>query len=150
MIIHNIGKALSVEEAVEKLLQQISEHIGWKLVKSQKCIKKTVGDLVFQINLYSSKWNRSYENIEIQCEFQLWCKKFDKNLNTKSQVGYYKFDGDTAEWWEITNDEDLLNTIENLCKQIEETILPLCKQFELILQKPPKYWRIKTFIIDIT
>ncbi len=127
MIISNKGKALSVKEAVDNLLKQISERIGWKMVKGQRCIKKTVGDLVFQINIYSSKWNRSYENIEIQCGCQLWCKKFDKTLNTKSQVGYYKF---AAEWWVITDSDNLSNTINNLCKQIEETILPLSKQFE--------------------
>lgn len=130
MIISNKGKALSVEEAVENLLKQISERIGWKMVKGQRCIKKTVGDLVFQINVYSSKWNRSYENIEIQCECQLWCKKFDKTLNTKSHVGSYKFAAHNARWWVITDSDNLSNTINNLCKQIEETILPLSKQFE--------------------
>lgn len=130
MIIFSKEKALSVKEAVDDLLKQISERIGWEMVKSQRCIKKTVGDLVFQINVYSSKWNRSYENIEIQCECQLWCKKFDQILNNKSQVGYYKFAADNAEWWAITDSDDLSNTINNLCKQIEETILPLSKQFE--------------------
>jgi len=121
---------LSVEEAFERLLQQISERIGWKPEKSRRCIKKTIGDLVFQINFYSSKWNKSHEKIEIQCECQLWCKKFDKIFNVKSQVGHYQFVDDHAIWWVVTTRNDLSKTIENLCKQIEETVLILSRQFE--------------------
>lgn len=123
-------KPLTIEEATTRLYYQISENINWKLIKSQRCIKKVIGDLVFQIDFYSSKWNESYKNIEIQCECQLWCKKFDKELSTKSQVGYYKFTSMNNDWWNITNENNLLNTVEKLCKKINQTIIPLSKYFE--------------------
>ena len=68
----------SVEEATQKLLTRLSESTGWKYLKSQCCIKKTVKDLVFQINFFSSKWNVSNERVEVSAEFKLWCKNYGK------------------------------------------------------------------------
>ena len=125
-----LSNKLSVEEARSKLFSSITSHTGWKFLKSQNCLKRVVGDLVFQIDFFSSKWNQSYERVEIECECQLWCKKFDRTLNVNSQVGYYKFEPSQSEWWDISDEEKLYFTIEQLCKQMDETILPLCKDFE--------------------
>lgn len=123
-------KKLSVEEATGRVYGALAEYTGWKFLKSQCCLKKTVGDIVFQIDFYSSKWNYSYESIEIQCELQLWCKKFDKSANVHSHVGYYTLKPEQKEWWDISDEEQLKFTIEELCKMLDEAVIPLCKEFE--------------------
>ena len=47
-----MGYIFAVDEAIEKLITSLSEAIGWKYLKSQRCLKKTVGDLVFEIDFY--------------------------------------------------------------------------------------------------
>ena len=69
----------SVEEATQKLFTRLSETTGWKYLKSQQCLKKTVRDLVFQINFFTSKWNISYKRVEVSAEFKLWCKSYGKS-----------------------------------------------------------------------
>lgn len=126
----NTTKALSVVEATDILYSEITKHTGWKFLKSSKSIKKVVGDLVFVLQFYSSKWNNSYNNVEIQCEFRLWCKKFDKTYNIKSSVGFYKCEPNENSWWNITHEDELAETIKQLCSQIDINIIPLYQQFE--------------------
>ena len=79
-----MGYIFAVDEAIEKLITSLSEAIGWKYLKSQRCLKKTVGDLVFEIDFYSSKWNSSHERVEINAGFSMWNKSYDKKLNVNS------------------------------------------------------------------
>ena len=60
-----MDNALSVEQATQTLYTRLSEVIGWKLLKSQRCLKRTVGELVFEIDFYSSKWNCSFESVQV-------------------------------------------------------------------------------------
>lgn len=121
---------LSVEDATSALYNQIAKNIGWKFLKSKKCFKKTIHDLIFEIQFYSSKWNESYKNVEVQCECQMWCKKFDKTPNVKSQVGYYEFVPKTGTWWNISDKNSLQRTAEQLCEQIKNIVIPLSECFE--------------------
>ena len=75
-----MGYIFAVDEAIEKLITSLSEAIGWKYLKSQRCLKKTVGDLVFEIDFYSSKWNSSHERVEINAGFSMWNKSYDKKI----------------------------------------------------------------------
>lgn len=121
---------LSVEDATSALYNQIAKNIGWKFLKSKKCFKKTIQDLVFEIQFHCSKWNESYKNVEVQCECQMWCKKFDKTLNVKSQVGYYEFVPKAGTWWNISDKNSLQRTAEQLCEQIQNIVIPLSECFE--------------------
>ena len=49
---------LNVAEAKTRLIQELSEITGFKYLKSG-VLKKTVKDIVFEINFFSSKWNES-------------------------------------------------------------------------------------------
>ena len=136
---------LSVEEAKDRLYREISEHLGWKFLKSQQSFKKVVNNLVFEIQFYSSKWNSSNENIEIQCELRLWCKKFDKidknctdiykENNVHSSVGFYAFTPPAGSWWNVTYDTDLSDVIKQLCDQFDEIAIPFYNQFETDFDK---------------
>ena len=120
----------SVTEATDRLYQILTEYTGWKFLKSQKCLKKVVGDLVFQINFFTSKWNLSYEHVEVQCECQMWCKKFDKTFNVVSAIGYYSLNPLDERWYDISDETKLAIAVKQICTKLDEAILPLCKIFE--------------------
>lgn len=122
-----INRKLSVEEATDKLYVAISDLTGWKLVKSQKCIKKVINDLVFEIRFSSSKYNSSYENIRIYAEFTLICNKFNK---PGDKVGFYELTPNKYSWWDITDEANLSNTIKKLSNLIKEKVIPLSIAFE--------------------
>lgn len=124
------NKKFTVDEAIQTFLRQLSERTGWKYLKSGKCVKKVIGKLVFEIRLYSSKWNLSKEKVEIQCECQMWSKDFDKTCNVKSGVGYYKIIISEDDWWDITTEERLSQVLEKVMDNLKESVLPLSDLFE--------------------
>ena len=68
---------LNVAEAKTRLIQELSEITGFKYLKSG-VLKKTVKDIVFEINFFSSKWNESGQSIEINAELRLIYKTYGK------------------------------------------------------------------------
>ncbi len=124
----------SVEEATQKLFTRLSEAIGWKYLKSQRCLKKTVKDLVFQINFFSSKWNVSYERVEVSAEFKLWCKSYGKlpvdNVITMMPYCPERCTSNGEAWYDISTEEKLLAAFDELNQKIQQTAGSLCAQFE--------------------
>ena len=124
----------SVEEATQKLFTSLSEATGWKYLKSQQCLKKTVKDLVFQINFFTSKWNVSYERVEVSAEFKLWCKSYGK-LPANNVIAMMSYcpeccASDSEHWYDISTEEKLLSAVDELNRQIQQTAGSLCAQFE--------------------
>ena len=64
-------KKFTVEEAQDKLYTALAEETSFIFLKSHKCLKKVVNNLVFEIDFFSSKWNKSYEIIDIEASFVL-------------------------------------------------------------------------------
>ncbi len=62
-------KVFSVEEAQTKLYAALADAMDFKYLKSQRCLKKTVKNLIFEVDFYSSKWNRSGESVNIEAGF---------------------------------------------------------------------------------
>lgn len=129
-----MGYIFSVEEATQKLLARLSESTGWKYLKSQHCIKKTVKDLIFQVNLFSSKWNVSGERVEVSAEFRLSCKNYGKlpANNIIALISYHPelHKPDNGNWYDISTEEKLLSAFEELNRRIQQTAGSLCAQFE--------------------
>ena len=124
----------SVEEATQKLFTRLSETTGWIYLKSQQCLKKTVKDLVFQINFFTSKWNVSYERVEVSAEFKLWCKSYGK-LPANNVIAMMSYcpescNSDSEHWYDISTEEKLLSAFDELNRQIQQTAGSLCAQFE--------------------
>ncbi len=124
----------SAEEATQKLFTRLSEATGWKYLKSQQCFKKTVKDLVFQINFFTSKWNVSYERVEVSAEFKLWCKSYGK-LPANNVIAMMSYcpeccASDSEHWYDISTEEKLLSAVDELNRQIQQTAGSLCAQFE--------------------
>lgn len=124
----------SVEEATQKLFTRLSETTGWIYLKSQQCLKKTVKDLVFQINFFTSKWNISYERVEVSAEFKLWCKSYGKlpANNVIAMMSYCpeRCTSNGGAWYDISTEEKLLAAFDELNRKIQQTAGSLCAQFE--------------------
>ena len=69
-----MNRKLATPEAINMLISSIAESIGWKYSESGRYIKKTVGDLLFKISFFSSKYNTSYERIEVNADFNIYYK----------------------------------------------------------------------------
>lgn len=126
---NNETKKLSVEEATQKLFSDLSETTGWKYLKSQRCLKKTVKDLVFEINFFSSKWNLSYQSVEISAEFRLCCKSYGK-LAVNNIIASISYHPDHDTWYDISTEDKLRSVQEELNDRIQNTAVRLCAQFE--------------------
>lgn len=123
----------SVEEATEKLFMRLSEATGWKYLKSKRCLKKTVKDLVFEIDFFLSKWNVSHQRVEVSAEFRLWCKRYGKLPvdNVIAMMSYRpKQHPNGVYWYDISTEEKLLFAFEDLNRRIQQTACSLCAQFE--------------------
>ena len=124
----------SVEEATQKLFLSLSEATGWKYLKSQRCLKKTVKDLVFEIDFFSSKWNLSHQSVEVNAEFRLWCKNYGKLPvnNVIASISYHPelCHSNGGYWYDISTEEKLHSAFEDLNRRIQNTAVSLCTQFE--------------------
>ena len=119
----------SVEEATQKLFMMLSEAIDWKYLKSQRCLKKTVKNLVFQINFFTSKWNLSHQKVEVSAEFCLSCKDYGK-LAVNNIIAGISYHPKGDYWYDISTEKKLLSTFEDLNNKIQKTAVNLCTQFE--------------------
>lgn len=119
----------SVEEATQILYGRLAEATGWKLLKSQRCLKKTVKELVFEIDFFSSKWNLSHQSVEVNAEFRLWNKSYGK-LPVNNVVASMPYNPDGGHWYDITTEEKLNQVLAELSKRINETAVNLCGRFE--------------------
>ena len=124
----------SVDEAMQKLLISLSEATGWKYLKSQCCLKKTVKDLGFEINFFSSQWNLSHHRVEVSAEFRLWCKSYGKSPanNTIATLSYRpeRQNSDGSSWYDISTERTLSSAFEELNSKIQNTAVSVCAQFE--------------------
>lgn len=119
----------SVEEATQNLYSRLAEATGWKLLKSQRCLKKTVKELVFEIDFFSSKWNVSHQIVEINAEFRLVNKNYGK-LPVDNVVASMPYNPDGGYWYDISMEEKLNSVFAELSKRINETAVDLCERFE--------------------
>lgn len=119
---------LNVEEAKTRLIYELSEITGFKYLKSG-ILKKTVKDVVFEINFFSSKWNTSGQNIEINAELRLVYKKYGK-LPVDNIVASMSYNPEDGYWYDITTESRLLETKSVLEQRFRETAMDLLNRFE--------------------
>ncbi len=125
-----MGYIFSVEEATQKFFIKLSEATGWKYLKSRQCMKKTVKDLVFEIDFFLSKWNLSHQRVEVSAEFRLWCKSYGK-LPVNNVIAMMPFcTSDGEAWYDISTGEKLLSAFDELNRRIQQSAGSLCVQFE--------------------
>lgn len=119
---------LNVAEAKTRLIQELSEITGFKYLKSG-VLKKTVKDIVFEINFFSSKWNESGQSIEINAELRLIYKTYGK-LPVDNVVASMSYQPENGYWYDISTESRLLETRNILEKRFQETAMDLVHRFE--------------------
>ena len=118
---------LSVEEATSTVYSELQKFTGWKFIKSQRCMKKIVGDLEFVIHLFTSKWNASNEYVGINADLRIVYKKLGK-LPVENVVASYAYNPKTGEdkyWYDISTKEKLEDVIKTLKSEIASTALQI-------------------------
>ena len=123
-------KLLTVEEAKARLFAGLEEITGWKLLKSRSELKKKVGDVVFQLNVFFNHYNRSYEYIGTEMDFRMWCRSYGKVDDVNTDVGFFSYRGDGNYYFDITTEEKLEAVLAELKVRLEETAVSLCERFE--------------------
>ncbi len=119
----------SVKEATEKLYTELAKSTGWKYLKSSRSLKKTVKDLVFEINFHSSQWNFSGQSVEVNADFYLKCKSYGK-LDVNNVIALISYRPDSGYWYDISTEEKYDHTFQELNNAIQNTAVNLCTQFE--------------------
>ena len=76
------GKA---NETISLFISKLSETTGYKYLKSSRSLKKTIGQIVFEVIFFSSKWNDD-NNIEINADFRVTYKKYGATSSIHSIV----------------------------------------------------------------
>ena len=123
-------KVFSVEEAQNILYPALADAIGFKYLKSQRCLKKTVNDLVFEIDFFSNKYNRSGEMVKIEAELVIMCKKYGKErVNNVIAEKAYRPGAESGYWYDIST-QTSLNAIYDKLKEELSTAVDLCNRFE--------------------
>ena len=123
-----MSNILNVEDAKTRLIYELSIIIGFKYLKSG-VLKKTVKDIVFEINFFTSKWNASGQSIEINADLRVVYKKYGKLPidNVVASMSYNPADG---YWYDISTESKLLETRNILEQRLRETALDLVNRFE--------------------
>lgn len=125
-----VSDTTTTEDVITEINEHIAKKIGWKYLKSQKCMKNTLGKLVFEIRCYSSKWNISAERVEVNWEFRLWTKEYDKISNVNSIVCHYSYRDKDNDWYNITTEQQFKKVSHIVIEEIKNTAVFFYEQFE--------------------
>ena len=123
-----MSNILNVEDAKTRLIYELSIITGFKYLKSG-VLKKTVKDIVFEINFFTSKWNVSGQSIEINADLRLVYKKYGK-LPVDNVVASMSYNPADGYWYDISTESQLLETRNILEQRFRETALDLVNRFE--------------------
>ena len=119
----------SAKEYIDLFICEINDEIQWKYVKSCSELKKQIGDIVFHINFYSSKYNNLNTQIEIRSDCSVCCRAYDKIPGVDPYILGYPLLEDHEYWWDITNDNREKIKSE-IVSEIKTKIIPLAEALE--------------------
>lgn len=119
---------LNVEEAISRLIYELSIITDFKYLKSG-VLKKTIKDVVFEINFFSSKWNVSGQSIEINADLRLIYKKYGK-LPVDNVIAAMSYNPSDGYWYDISTESKLHETRNILEQRFRETAMDLANRFE--------------------
>ncbi|MCM1214564.1 MAG: hypothetical protein NC331_03550 [Lachnospiraceae bacterium] len=120
----------SVKEYLDSFINDINTAINWKYLKSSRKLKKQIGDIVFEINFYSSKYNSVDSHIEIRSECRVWYRKYDASNTVKSGIAYIAFLEKKQYWWDIAREKDRNAILQSLLQEINTKVIPFTSEME--------------------
>ncbi len=106
---------VTAKEYIDAFIAEVNEEIQWNYLKSSKTLKKKIGDVVFEIDFYSSKYNGMDAQIELRSECRVWCNY--------GMIAILPFLENWDYWWDITNSSKRQQVKKSLLAEIEKKVL---------------------------
>lgn len=122
--------SISVKEYIDSFINDINNEVNWKYLKSSRKLKKQIGDIVFEINFYSSKYNGVDSHVEIRSECRVWCRKYDKSLTINSSIANISFLTNKEYWWDITGEKKRNAILQLLLQEINAKVISFTSEME--------------------
>ena len=89
-----------VNDTIALFISKLSEATGYQYLKSRRSLKKTIGQIVFEVLFFSSKWNDD-NHIGINADFRVSYKKYGAASTAYSVVASKSFRNNTEYWYDI-------------------------------------------------
>ncbi len=146
-----------VNETISLFISKLSETTGYKYLKSSRSLKKTVGQIVFEVLFFSSKWNDD-NNIGINAEFRVSYKKFGAASTIHSIVASKSFRPDKGYWFDISSEDKFEKILKCFETELQTTAVDLSDRFDedfksacqyLLEEKFNEYHVYFDFLMDI-
>ena len=118
-----------VNETISLFISKLSESTGYKYLKSSRSLKKTVGQIVFEVLFFSSKWNDD-NIIEINADFRVSYKKYGAASTIHGIVASKCFRPDTGYWFDISSEDKFEKTLNYFEIELQTTVVDLSNRFD--------------------
>ncbi len=115
----------SVKEIIESFMDDYAREIGFDVKKNPRKLKKTVGDMEFEIAIYSSKYNKTREICDIQYLFVVYYKQLNSDIKIVMR-GW----GDTGNFHEIETYNKYEKELVCATQLFEKEYRPIIELFE--------------------
>lgn len=120
----------SVSEYIDSFIYDTNDGINWKYLKSSRKLKKQIGDIIFEINFYSSKYNDANLHIEVRSECRVWYRKYDKSHTIKSAIANIPLLENRKYWWDITDNKNRDTILQLLKSEISAKVIHYSSEME--------------------
>lgn len=146
-----------VNETISLFISKLSDATGYKYVKSSRSLKKTVGQIVFEVLFFSSKWNDD-DSIEINADFRISYKKYGAASTIHGIVASKSFQPDKEYWYDISSEDKFDETLKYFEAELQATAVDLADRFDkdfndacryLLEEKFNEYKVFFDFLIDV-
>lgn len=110
-------------------IMKLSEATGFKFLKGRLALKKTVGQIVFEVLFFSSKWNDA-DNIEINADFRVSYKKYGVASTIHSIIASKSIEPENNCWFDISTEEQFDKTFQLFEEKINMLAVDMSDRFE--------------------
>ena len=146
-----------VNDTIALFISKLSETTGYKYLKSRRSLKKTIGQIVFEVLFFSSKWNDD-NNIEINVDFRVSYKKYGAASTAYSVVASKSFENNKEYWYDISNESKFDEVMKYFETELQTTAVDLSHRFDkdftaacqyLLEEKFKEYNVFFDFLVDV-
>lgn len=125
---------MKAAEAIQKVglkLQELYKDKGFKYKKADKCLERKTGDFSYLVVLYSTRGNKENENITLEANLTIDCKKKTKDTDiTVGQLFYIYLSNQELTTYNIATDELIEQTVKDLSEKIDELLISFIPKLE--------------------
>ncbi|MBQ8967385.1 hypothetical protein [Ruminococcus sp.] len=146
-----------VNETISLFIGKLSEATGYRYLKSSRSLKKTIGQIIFEVIFFSSKWNDD-NYIGINAEFRVSYKKFGAVSTIHSIVASRSFQPDKEYWYDISSKDKFDEILKFFEGELRATVIDLSDRFDkdpedacryLLEEKFSEYHLLFDFLTDV-